>query len=114
MARPRELVLLASCSSLVLKSLLLLLASFPLPPASSGNGARKGAGGCEGLPVLPLQALCCGLARFFWSRLDLRTGGRGGVPLGQARTMFLGEATFLSGVALQAGVPSPLVSAAQW
>lgn len=103
MVLPRELVLLASCSSLALKSLLLLLlvASLVLLPVSSGKLARKVAGWFKGLLVLLLLALCWGLARFFWSKLDLRTGGRGGVPLGRARTQCLGDATFLSVPPLQ-------------
>ena len=118
MVLPRELVRLASCSSLALKSLLLLQASFILPLGSSVKLAKKGAGWFKGLLELLLQALCCGLARFFWSRLDFRTGGSGGVPLGRARTQCLGDATFLSRLALEGWVleaePMPLVSEVQW
>ena len=111
------MVLLASCSSLAPKSLLLLPASFILPLGSSRKLAEKGAGWFKGLLELLLQALCWGLARFFWSKLDFRTGGSGGVPLGRARTQCLGDATFLSRVALEGWVleagPMPLVSAGQ-
>lgn len=69
---PRELVLLASCSSLALNSLLLLLLlllsmpePFGLAFSSSGKLARKGAGWPEGLLVVLLAALCWGLALFF-------------------------------------------------
>ena len=56
MVLPRELVRLASCSSLALKSLLLLLASFILPLGSSVKLAKKGAGWFKGLLELLLQA----------------------------------------------------------
>lgn len=69
---PRELVLLASCSSLALKSLLLLLlmllsmpGPFCLALCSSGKLARKDMGWLEGLLVVLLAALCWGLALFF-------------------------------------------------
>lgn len=69
---PRELVLLASCSSLALKSLLLLLlmllskpGPFGLAFCSSGKLARKDTGWLEGLLVVLLAALCWGLALFF-------------------------------------------------
>ena len=52
------MVLLASCSSLALKSLLLLLASFVLLLDSAGKQAKKVAGGFRGLlGLLPLP-LC--------------------------------------------------------
>lgn len=58
------MVLLASCSSLALNNLLLLV-SFVLVLGSSGKPGRKGAGWFKGLLVLLLGALCWGLARFF-------------------------------------------------
>lgn len=52
------MVLLASCSSLALKSLLLLLASLVLLLDSSGKQAKKVAGWFRGLLVLLPPALC--------------------------------------------------------